>query len=1178
MLDYLNRKMIKLEQLNLSSSPPNQISFDDTTHSHLTNSNSLQTTPYSYQNQQQYQQYLHHQFIQSNINNFDEQTVLRLLQQQHNQQQQQLNLLQQQHYQNMLNNNNTYQSQQQSSVNFNNSPSTLMFTVSPSSSMQSTPQLLSPISPTRQNAYFSYQNNQYISSTNSSNNNSGSSSNTYHSVSTTPLSNSLTNLLLNEPINNDFTNLNRLISLSNSNLNTPQLPLHVQAQIMNKIVMSQENLNQQQQQQQQQQQHQQQQQQQQNQQQQQFQHQSNNNNSYTSNLDLNKYATPATFSSNNISNGPLIISNNNNSNTNQPSNNNNNNNNNNNVNNQTNILPSISNNTISSNNSNELKPQQIVNIQQLQQKLNQINNTNNNLSSVSTTNVSSPPIIINQQITIPSSSVAPTTATSSAVATNTTIFTQTTSNYSTTNNNSNSTESGDETEEENEIVEEGRDGRWSKRNHSVSQRDIPGIDKAYLAMDTENGFEVVWNEISLTGGKKFKNQDFHNDEKKIDEIFKSLISLNHPNIVKFHDYWIDPNEQKKRIVFITEYMSSGSLKQFLRKAKKTNQCIKKQTWKRWCIQLLSALHYLHNSNPPTIHDDLSCDTIYIQHNGLIKIGSIAPDIVNTHVKTCVWNKFSKNMHFIAPESKELLNEQQQSTLNNLDSSINSTSINNLVNIAKNKKTTAVDIYAFGMVALEMFNLEFGGNGDTHPVTSELIKQSIDALDDKQQDFINRCLEIDPQKRPTARELLFHPLLFEVPTLRLLAAHQIIKNQNESRLETSSEMFGVYLPETIIASWKNEIFKYNQLVLFDANKYLEDVRNGIYPLTAFGLDHQSSSSSSSIKNSSTSSNSNNNIAIMNNDLNENESNSNSITNNNNNNKNLDEQQQNDKEIESIKLTQPSIISSSSQHTSQNITPLSSSPLSLSNNVISSASLQGLNIQTSSTVSSIQQQQQNISAKINFPKDDDEMNGENGLTNEITAHINSNNFYQQQTQLLSNALQQQQQQLNNNELMKPLNFTLSSSSSTSSSPPPSQQSQQLNSYNQMINSRTQSPTQNNNMNNIGAYINGNNNSNPNMYGDQQHFETNSSKIEKRSAQKMDVLLNLDKNLNNYQLVLKITFDDKTARSISASISKNDTYINLADELIAYGLVNERDKEGLCKKLAQVMDHYNSTTSLL
>ncbi len=32
--------------------------------------------------------------------------------------------------------------------------------------------------------------------------------------------------------------------------------------------------------------------------------------------------------------------------------------------------------------------------------------------------------------------------------------------------------------------------------------------------------------------------------------------------------------------------------------------------------------------PPVIHSDLPSDTIFIQHYGLIKIGSIAPDIVN----------------------------------------------------------------------------------------------------------------------------------------------------------------------------------------------------------------------------------------------------------------------------------------------------------------------------------------------------------------------------------------------------------------------------------------------------------------------------------------------------------------------------------------------------------------------
>lgn len=57
--------------------------------------------------------------------------------------------------------------------------------------------------------------------------------------------------------------------------------------------------------------------------------------------------------------------------------------------------------------------------------------------------------------------------------------------------------------------------------------------------------------------------------------------------------------------------------------------------------------YLHSCTPPIIHGNLTCDTIFIQHNGLVKIGSVAPDAINHHVKTCRDN--IKNMHFIAPE-------------------------------------------------------------------------------------------------------------------------------------------------------------------------------------------------------------------------------------------------------------------------------------------------------------------------------------------------------------------------------------------------------------------------------------------------------------------------------------------------------------------------------------------------
>ena len=115
-------------------------------------------------------------------------------------------------------------------------------------------------------------------------------------------------------------------------------------------------------------------------------------------------------------------------------------------------------------------------------------------------------------------------------------------------------------------------------------------------MDTEEGVEVVWNEAIFSGSKKFKSKE----EAKLKNVFEALTLIDHPNIVKFHRYWTDDggnfNEKSgqkdpPRLVFITEYMSSGSLKQFLKKSKKNNRKLQVQTWKRWCTQILSALKY-----------------------------------------------------------------------------------------------------------------------------------------------------------------------------------------------------------------------------------------------------------------------------------------------------------------------------------------------------------------------------------------------------------------------------------------------------------------------------------------------------------------------------------------------------------------------------------------------------------
>lgn len=76
----------------------------------------------------------------------------------------------------------------------------------------------------------------------------------------------------------------------------------------------------------------------------------------------------------------------------------------------------------------------------------------------------------------------------------------------------------------------------------MEQRDVPGIDCANLAMDTEEGVEVVWNEVQFSERKNFKAQ-----EDKIQMVFDNLTRLEHPNIVKFHRYWTDTHNDKPRV-------------------------------------------------------------------------------------------------------------------------------------------------------------------------------------------------------------------------------------------------------------------------------------------------------------------------------------------------------------------------------------------------------------------------------------------------------------------------------------------------------------------------------------------------------------------------------------------------------------------------------------------------------
>ena len=288
--------------------------------------------------------------------------------------------------------------------------------------------------------------------------------------------------------------------------------------------------------------------------------------------------------------------------------------------------------------------------------------------------------------------------------------------------------------------------------------------------------------------------------------------IDHPNIIKVHKYWTTENkDEKPRLIFITEYMPSRNMKQFLKTTRsQTQKQMGFKVWKRWCIQMLSALSYLHSVEPPIIHGNLNCETLFIQHNGLLKIGSIAPDAIHTHVKTC--KEQQKHFHFIAPEYA-----------GSGDQPINE----------------AVDIYAFGMCALEMAIHGLTGNGENFSITDEVIEKTLNSLNPEQAEFIRSCIAENPKNRPSARELLFRPLIFEVHQLKLLSAHvvsnhdlQLQDNVLYKNKRSPNEVFAAV--KCIPADGSSMSYPYGKLPQNDLEKLLEDVSQGLFPLTNYAV--------------------------------------------------------------------------------------------------------------------------------------------------------------------------------------------------------------------------------------------------------------------------------------------------------------------------------------------------------
>ena len=83
-----------------------------------------------------------------------------------------------------------------------------------------------------------------------------------------------------------------------------------------------------------------------------------------------------------------------------------------------------------------------------------------------------------------------------------------------------------------------------------------------------------------------------NDRLRFKEEANMLKNLQHPNIVRFYDYWEAPREPKtstshakRSIVIITELMTSGTLKKYIGRFKSR---LNTRVVKSWCRQILKV--------------------------------------------------------------------------------------------------------------------------------------------------------------------------------------------------------------------------------------------------------------------------------------------------------------------------------------------------------------------------------------------------------------------------------------------------------------------------------------------------------------------------------------------------------------------------------------------------------------
>lgn len=148
-----------------------------------------------------------------------------------------------------------------------------------------------------------------------------------------------------------------------------------------------------------------------------------------------------------------------------------------------------------------------------------------------------------------------------------------------------------------------------------------------------NVFVVKQLDISCMNSKEKMNV--------INEI-RTLIEVSvHPFIVRYKEAFLEDN----MLYLAMDYCSEGDLSKCIKKNKEKNTRIPEKTIRRWLLQIITGLKFMHDKN--LIHRDLKCNNIFLDEHERAKIGDFG--LAKILEQTEEANTLCGTIGYMAPE-------------------------------------------------------------------------------------------------------------------------------------------------------------------------------------------------------------------------------------------------------------------------------------------------------------------------------------------------------------------------------------------------------------------------------------------------------------------------------------------------------------------------------------------------